>query len=107
MNRTELTIVIAVTILAAMAVGWLLHWGFTRINRASLDSRDDNDMAARLHDAETARDAAYAEAEAAVLDMQKRLTQTEAELEAAMDGLGIARREAIDLRAELDSLRGG
>jgi len=102
MNRTELTVLIAAVILAAIAIGWALHWGFVKIRRASLGSGGDNEMAARLHDAESARDTAFVEAEATVTEMRNKLTQTEAELEAAMDGLSNARREAIDLRAELE-----
>ncbi len=102
MNRTELTVLIAAVILAAIAFGWALHWGFVRIRRASLGSGGNNEMAERLHAAENARDTAFAEADAKVEEMRNKLTQTEAELAAAMDGLSNARREAIDLRAELD-----
>lgn len=102
MNRTELTVLIAAVILAAIAVGWLLHWGFAKVRKASLGSGGDNEMAARLLAAEEARDTAYREAEDKVLEMRNKLVQTEAELEAAMDGLSNARREAIDLRAELE-----
>lgn len=102
MNRTELTVLIAAVILAAIAVGWALHWGFVKIRKASLGAGGDNEMASRLLQAEEARDAAFREAEASVNEMRNKLTQTEAELEAAMDGLSNARREAIDLRAELD-----
>lgn len=102
MNRTELTLIIAGTILLSVLIGWALHWGFHRIKGTSLGSGGDNEMAARLHAAEEARDAAYTEANAAVEDMRRKLAQTEAELEAAMDGLSNARREAIDLRAELE-----
>lgn len=101
MNRTELTLLITGVILAAIALGWGLHWGYVRIRRASLGG-GDNEMAARLHDAEVARDSAYREADAAIQEMRNKLSQTEAELAAAMDGLSNARREAIEARAKLE-----
>ena len=107
MGRTELTLIVAGAFLGAVLLGWLLNWGFTRIRHASQTSADvTNDMASRLHAAEEARDAAFGERDEAVSDMKNRLRETEAELAAAMDGLGNARREADNLRAELADLRG-
>lgn len=102
MNRTELTVLITIVILLSIAIGWTLHWGYVRVKRASLGSGGDNEMASRLHAAETERDSAISEAEALVNEMRNKLAQTEAELEATMEGLSIARRESIDLRAQLE-----
>lgn len=106
MNRTELTVLVASTFMIAILIGWLLRWLFTRINRSGLSSGHSNDLAARLHAAEEARDKAYADRDATVKDVQNRLAQTEAELAAAMDGLGGARREADSLRQQIAEMRG-
>lgn len=107
MNRTELTVLVAGTFLVAIALGWTLRWLFTRINRTALNgSEGSNDLAARLYAAEEAQASAIAESDARVREMQNKLVQTEAELEAAMDGLGDARRDADALRNELMDLKG-
>ena len=93
---------IAAVIICAIAIGWGLHWGYTRVRQTSLGHGGDNEIASRLLEAEKARDNAFGEAEATVTEMRNKLSQTEAELEAAMDGLSNARREAIELRAELE-----
>lgn len=108
MNRTELTLIIAGTFLAAVLLGWILRWGFTRINQASLNSpKMSNELAARAHAAEEARDEALADRDRTIADFQNRYRELEAELAAAMDGLGNARREADQLRAALSDARGG
>lgn len=96
MNRTELTILLSVTFLLAVGLGWTMRWVFSRINRAGLgmSGGENNDMAARLHAAEEASANAAAEAATQVRDMQNKLRETEAELAAAMDGLREARRQA-------------
>jgi len=102
MNRTELTILLSVTFLLAVGLGWTMRWIFSRINRAGLgvSGGETNDMAARLHAAEEASAAAQAEAAAQVKDMQNKLRETEAELAAAMEGLWEARRQAEAARGE-------
>ena len=107
MGRTELTAIIAGIFVAAVILGWLLRWGFGRVRYMS-QSRPGiaTDMASRLHAAEEARDAAVGDRDEAISDMKNRLRETEAELTAAMDGLGNARREADNLRAELADMRG-
>lgn len=105
MNRTELTVLVASTFMIAILIGWVLRWLFSRINRSGLGGGHSNDLAARLHASEEARDKAYSERDATVKDVQNRLAQTEAELSAAMEGLGNARREADDLRRQIAELR--
>lgn len=103
MNRTELTILLAVVFVLAVLLGWVLRWMFSRINRAGLEARSQsNEMAERLHAAEEARDEARRDRDDAIADMQNRLRETEAELRAAMEGLGEARRQSEDLRARLE-----
>ena len=107
MNRTELTVLVAATFMVAILIGWILRWLYGRIGQAGLEtSGGSNELASRLHAAEEARDAAYQDRDQTVGDMKKRLVQTEAELKAAMDGLGDARREADAIRRELAELRG-
>ena len=107
MNRIELTLLIAGTFLLAVLLGWLLRWGYTRINEASLKSpRMSNELAARALAAEEARDLAVKDRDDTIADYKNRLRETEAELAAAMEGLGAARRDAEHLRHELSSHRG-
>jgi len=107
MNRTELTVIVAATFMVAILIGWILRWLYSRIGQAGLStSGGSNDLAARLHAAEEARDAAYLDRDQTVGDMKKRLVQTEAELKAAMEGLGDARRDADAIRRELAEVRG-
>lgn len=102
MSRTELTLAMAVTFLAAVLLGWILRWGFSRINRMSLTGVGiTNDLAARLHAAEEAQAEAIRDRDRTAGQYQNRLRETEAELAAAMDGLGAARREVETLKAQL------
>lgn len=107
MGRTELTFIVAGIFVVAVLLGWILRWGFGRVRYMS-QARPGiaTDMASRLHAAEQARDAAVGDRDEAIADMKNRLRETEAELTAAMDGLGNARREADNLRAELAELQG-
>lgn len=103
MNRTELTLAIAGTFLVAVLIGWTLRWIFSRLNQSSATiTAGSNELAARLHTAEEARDAAFRERDETVRELKNKLDQTEAELTAAMDGLGQARREAAALRDQYE-----
>ena len=102
MDRTELTLLITITLLLAMMIGWAMRWIYQRLTQAGSDPQTSNELAASLHSAEQDRDSAFAERDRAIGEMRNRLDQTEAELRAAMDGLGDARREAEDLRAQLE-----
>lgn len=96
MSRTELILVMSTTLFAAFVLGWLLRWAFGRLNQVnSVDVTEIDDLASRLHDAETELD-----------ELRSTLVQKEAELIAAMDGIGSARRETEDLRDQLEKLRG-
>lgn len=107
MNRTELTLLVAATFMLAILIGWILRWGYSRLGQAGLaNSGNSNELAARLLKAEEDRDAAYRDRDETLADMKKRLVQTEAELSAAMEGLGDARRDAEAMRRELSEMRG-
>ncbi len=104
MGRTELVIITAVILFTAFVLGWLAHWLVQRFNRVDTANVAELDhMASALHDAEEARDAALAQLEARETELLHELNQTRAELQAAMDGLGNARREAEELRAYIEA----
>ena len=64
---------------------------------------DDLDrMAQELHKAEEERDEAVTYFQNRESELSNKLSQTEAELHAAMDGLRAARHEAEELRAYID-----
>lgn len=103
MTRLDLIAAIAAALFAAFLVGWIAHWIVARLQRPSATGgQDDLDrMAASLHEAEMARDRAVAARAEREQELQRRLHETEAELRAAMDGLGSARAETEELRARL------
>lgn len=106
MNRTELTVLVAATFMVAILIGWALRWLYGRMGQAGLQTTGgSNDLAARLHAAEEARDAAYKDRDQTIGEMKKKLVQTEAELQAAMEGLGDARRDAEAMRREISEAR--
>jgi archaellum component FlaC len=61
-------------------------------------------LAQALHEAEEARDQALIYIEQREADLSNQITQTEAELRAAMDGLRDARHEAEEMRTYIDRL---
>lgn len=100
MNRTELIVATALILFGTFALGWFAGWlihRFTRVTRAEVGELDR--MAQALHEAEETRDQALAYLAVRETELQNRITQLEAELGAAMDGLR-------DARAEIESLRG-
>ena len=100
MNRTEFIIAIAIILFVAYALGWFSHWlvnRFSRVTKADIGELDK--MAQALHEAEETRDQAITYMQQREAEMTNQLSQTEAELRAAMDGLRDARREAEELRS--------
>jgi hypothetical protein len=98
-NRTEFIIATAVILFAAFALGWFAGWlvnRFTRVTRAEIGELDR--MAQALHDAEETRDQALAYLSSREAELEGLLSQRDAELRAAMDGLRDARGEAEGLR---------
>jgi hypothetical protein len=115
MTRLVLALSIAALLLLAVALGWLLGW----LWRRGRDRRGPEDpvaaMAARLHAAEAARDAAEArlseraaalETAAAEADAARARAVAEAEAEraAAVSALGDARRETAAWREAYEAL---
>lgn len=99
MNRIEFILVTSLILFVVFGLGWFSYWllhRFTRVSQADIGELDR--MAQALHDAETQRDQAIEYVHAREGDLVNRLTQAEAELRAAMDGLREARYEADQLR---------
>ena len=100
MNRTEFIIATAVILFVAFALGWLANGlvnRLTRVTKADIGELDR--MAQALHEAEETRDQAITYLQQREAEMTNQLSQTEAELRAAMEGLRDARREAEELRS--------
>lgn len=99
MSRTEFIIATAIVLFIAFCLGWFFHWlvhRFTQVNQDDMGELDK--MAQQLHEAEEERDRVVAEFHHKETDITNRLNQTQAELDAAMDGLRVARQESEDLR---------
>lgn len=107
MNRFEFIVITALILFVAFSLGWFTNWlvhRFTRVRQQDLGELDR--MAQALHEAEEIRDQAIEYAETRERDLTARLTQTEAELRAAMDGLREARSEAEYFRTQLEQSQG-
>jgi predicted nucleic acid-binding Zn-ribbon protein len=103
MNRIEFIITTAIILFVAFAMGWFANWlvhRFTRVRQS--DVADLDRMSQELHEAEETRDQAITYLQQREAELTNQLTQTEAELRAAMDGLRDARHEAEELRARLN-----
>lgn len=99
MDRTEIIIGMSMILFAAFLLGWAAHWLFHKFNRVNTSNVAELDtMASALHDAEESRDEALAWMQQREAELTGQLGQAEAELQAAMDGLGDARREVAELR---------
>lgn len=103
MNRTEFIITITIILIIAFALGWFANWLVHRLTRVSdADVNELESLAASLHEAEELRDQAITYIEQRESELTTRLSQTEAELRAAMEGLREARSESDHLRSKLE-----
>ncbi len=105
MNRTEFIIVTAVILFVAFALGWFAYWllhRFTRVSQSDMGELDK--MAQALHEAEETRDQAIIYIQDREAELTNQISQTEAELRAAMDGLRDARHEAEEMRAYIEKM---
>lgn len=103
MNRTEFIFATAIILFVAFVLGWFASWlvnRFTRVTQSDLGELDK--MAQDLHEAEETRDQAITYLQQREAEMTNQLSQTEAELRAAMDGLREARHEAEELRGYIE-----
>jgi len=136
LTGTELQTAIAAVLIGAICAGILLHWLWSHLSRSKTDDGAPlEEMAARLHEAEMAREAAEVarsqteallarrEAEAAEqqavtrtridgvivgrrAELISELAEVRLELETMRDGLSNARRRNIELEAEIQALKG-
>jgi len=105
MNRTEFIITTAIILFVAFAVGWFVHWlihRFTRVNQKDVGELDR--MSQELHEAEETRDQAITYLQQREAELSNQLSQTEAELDAAMEGLREARLEAEEMRTYIERM---
>lgn len=103
MNGTEFIAATAAILFMAFLAGWFTHWLISRITRVTRSDMDDLDkMAQELHKAEEDRDQAISYFQQREAELTNKLSQTEAELEAAMDGLRSSRAEAEELRTYIE-----
>ncbi|MEX0318947.1 MULTISPECIES: hypothetical protein [unclassified Ruegeria] len=102
MNRTEFIIATAIILFVAFCMGWFANWLIHRLSRVrQSDVADLDRMSQELHEAEETRDQAITYLQQREAELTNQLTQTEAELSAAMEGLRDARQEAEELRGQL------
>lgn len=105
MNREVFILTTAVILFVAFVLGWFSHWLIHRFLRVAQSEMGELDrMAQELHEAEEQRDQTVAYYQQREAELSNRLSQTEAELNAAMDGLRNARHEADELRAYVERL---
>ena len=96
MNREEFIISAAIVLFFAFLLGWLSRWLLQRLNMVSeKDLNELNKISAALHEAEQNNE----QSRNRQLELNKKISQLEAELAAAMDGLRSARLEMEDLRS--------
>ncbi len=101
MNRTEFIITTAIILFVAFVVGWFANWLVHRATRVrQSDVADLDRMSQELHEAEETRDQAITYLQQREAELSNQLSQTEAELAAAMEGLRDARYEAEELRSQ-------
>ena len=107
MNRTEFIIWTAAVLFVAFALGWFANWLIHRFTRVSAGDVGELDrMSQELHEAEETRDQAITYLQQREAELTNQLTQAEAELTAAMEGLRDARQEAEELRRYVERQQG-
>jgi prophage endopeptidase len=105
MSRTEFILSTAIILFVAFVMGWFANWLVHRLSRVrQSDVADLDRMSQELHEAEETRDQAITYLQQREAELSNQLTQTEAELNAAMDGLRDARQEAEELRVYAEQL---
>ncbi len=106
MNRSEFIIVTAAVLFVAFLLGWFASWIIHRVTRVTQSEMGELDtMAQALHEAEETRDQAITYMQQREAELSNQLSQTEAELQATMDGLRDARQEAEELRVYIEQNR--
>jgi len=105
MNRLEFIVATSIILFVAFGLGWFSYWILHRFSRiGAADMNEVDRLAQALHEAEETRDQALIYMEEREAELTNQISQTEAELRAAMDGLRDARHEAEEMRAYIDRL---
>ncbi len=101
MDRNDLTLAVAAALVGAVLLGWILHMLFARLNTGSgpRSIKRTADMAHRLHDAEEAQHRAETRLRQVEGDLQARVTELTAELDASNAALLRAREQTEEIRA--------
>ena len=98
MNREEFIISATIVLFLTFLMGWLSRWLVQRLNMVSeKDLKDLNKISAALLEAEEDNE----KAKNRELELNKKISQLEAELAAAMDGLRASRLETEELKSSL------
>jgi septal ring factor EnvC (AmiA/AmiB activator) len=102
MSSSQFVVATAVMLFVAFCLGWFANWLVHRFSRVAADDVAQLDrMSQELHEAEETRDQAITYLQQREAELTNQLTQTEAELRAAMDVLRDTRQEAEEMRAHL------
>ena len=114
----QLAIAISAILVAAIILGWILHWLWMRLSNAAIsDTARITEMINRLHEADRAREAAEDAKELAEnllaareAEMENRMAAMQSRLDGAVEGreaeLSVALREAkADAEASMTGLR--
>ena len=105
MNRLEFIVATSIILFVAFGLGWFSYWILHRFSRiGAADMNEVDRLAQALHEAEETRDQALIYMEQREAELTNQITQTEAELRAARDGLRDARQEAEEMRTHIDRL---
>jgi prophage endopeptidase len=106
MTRIEFATTIAIILFLAFMLGWFCNWMVAHLHRvtdkeiAKLDQ-----MGLALHTAEEERDQATTYLQQREAELMSQLTQTDAELTAAMEALRNSRLENEEMRTHLEQTR--
>ena len=102
MDKFEFTLIVAFALLMSFVIGWILSRLFRNINQnPHLEESDVNELTTTLLNVEEERDNTIAYVQNREKELANQLGQVKAELNAAMDGLGSARREVAELKEKL------
>lgn len=105
MGQLELTLVVALAFFLCFLIGWVLSRITTRISHVNvMDEKGISDLTDTLLETEEERDNTIAYVQNREKELVNQLGQVKAELSAAMDGLGAARREVAELKDKLKIL---
>jgi len=101
MDRERLILAVAGALVGAVAIGWVLHWIFSRVNGVSgpRNARRTADIAHRLHAAEDAQHRAETRLREVEGDLRQRIVDLQAELSATGQTLERERAASEELRA--------